>query len=643
MPPLKKSPLIQIFLPQTPRMRDLSNLQAQVRWRRPFDHPLHAVFALGKGMHLASQEADGSTEKIGRGCRVYCARHHQRCALLGLRGRWYSFGLVGSAPPTGSPSVGGSSVGSPAASELQLARQARSASAVSDYFVIHDAFGPRPQVPRPGPTGRDLEMRNLIEKYFSIPHHYVPLLRPRQDFLLHLPTTPFLTTSLLALASRYAYRAASNDYRELALSQASVTNEAIDRPIEFAQAMILLSYLEYGLGNVVNAAKLNKQAVDHVLQQGWHRLDEADGPACHDLSIGSAGGLIPRARSGWNGMGEETGRRVPGAAAGLHRYTDGRCEERRRIVWELWIQDLLLSITSGTPRYLAQSKFAIHFPKDPSNPAFPSQFYPLRIRSFMFLEEAMAFPTCLTQQIRDENTPKLTTLDVMIDNAIMQGYHTWSDAVQGMNDLDTKVEWLTVRTTCFMSLLVLNAAMIHLHHRYAIPNLHFNFNVCSVAPSASGLAALAAIATGTTPMSMSTETEPPLEIPASSVSKITTSSRSILTLFRDSQRAALAQAVPTLHAPEVELRGPADVTPAQMDDILRQSPFCGCSQVIASFGSAIEVATAGQKYQALAAYSNLETATHILKRLKSLWPVAGAYEEELTKCHTAVQSALESW
>ncbi|KAG8724242.1 hypothetical protein FRC12_024340 [Ceratobasidium sp. 428] len=141
------------------------------------------------------------------------------------------------------------------------------------------------------------------------------------------------------------------------------------------------------------------------------------------------------------------------------------------------------------------------------------------------------------------------------------------------------------------------------------------------------------------------ETDPPLQIPASSVSKITTSSRSILTLFRDSQRAALAQSVPpALHAPaDQELRGPADVTPAQMDDILRQSPFCGCSQVIASFGSAIEVATAGQKYQALAAYSNLETATHILKRLKSLWPVAGAYEEELTKCHTAVQSALESW
>jgi hypothetical protein len=142
--------------------------------------------------------------------------------------------------------------------------------------------------------------------------------------------------------------------------------------------------------------------------------------------------------------------------------------------------------------------------------------------------------------------------------------------------------------------------MIHLHHRYAIPNLHFNFNVCSVAPTASGLAALAAIANGSQPIQpTATDDTPPLEIPPTSVAKITTSSRSILTLFRDSQRAALAQSVlPTLHAPPQDATpGPADVTPAQMDDILRQSPFCGCSQVIACFGSAIEVATAGEKYQ----------------------------------------------
>lgn len=75
----------------------------------------------------------------------------------------------------------------------------------------------------------------------------------------------------------------------------------------------------------------------------------------------------------------------------------------------------------------------------------------------MFLEYAMAFPTCTTLLIREENTPRLRTLDTMIDNALLEGYHTWSDAVKGMLQEDTKVEWLTVRTTCFMSLLVLNA------------------------------------------------------------------------------------------------------------------------------------------------------------------------------------------
>ncbi|EUC64342.1 fungal specific transcription factor domain protein [Rhizoctonia solani AG-3 Rhs1AP] len=519
-----------------------------------------------------------------------------------------------------------SSTPSPSSDNLQLLRSPvaqSSPTSISDYFLLR---GSSPSVPRPRPTGRDLEIRNLIDKYFAIPHHFVPVLRPRHEFLLNLPTTHFLTTCILAFASRYAYRTSANDYRELALSQATVTNEATERPIEYAQAMLLLTYLEYGLGNVTNAASLNKQAIEHIVHLGWHTLDRADGPACTDIFQGAAGGLISLKR-GWNGIGNDpSGPEPPESQSATDKYKDNRCEERRRLVWELWIQDLLLSITSGTPRYLAESEFAVHFPRDTTNPAFPSLFYPLRIKSFIKYSEALM-------------------LDTFIDNASLEGLQTWSDAVKGMNDQDTKVEWQTVRTTCFMSLLVLNAAMIHLHHRYAIPNLHFNFNVCSVAPTASGLAALAAIANGSYPMQPTpTDDTPPLQIPPTSVAKITTSSRSILTLFRDSQRAALSQSIPTLHPPAGDaLTGPADVTPAQMDDILRQSPFCGCSQVIACFGSAIEVATAGEKYQALAAYSNLETATHILKRLKSLWPVAGAYEEELTKCHTAVQSALQDW
>ncbi|KAH7339504.1 hypothetical protein B0J17DRAFT_362644 [Rhizoctonia solani] len=261
---------------------------------------------------------------------------------------------------------------SPNNDNLQLLRSPpaqRSPSLFSDYFSLR---GSSPSVPRPRPTGRDLEIRSLIDKYFAIPHHFVPVLRPRQEFLLNLPTTHFLTTCILAFASRYAYRTSANDYRELALSQATVTNEATERPIEYAQAMLLLTYLEYGLGNVTNAANLNKQAVEHIVKQGWHTLDRADGPACTDIFQGSTGGLVSLKRS-WNGLGDDPSAPKPSESQNAtDKYTDNRCEERRRLVWELWIQDLLLSITSGTPRYLAESEFAVHFPRDTINPAFPS-------------------------------------------------------------------------------------------------------------------------------------------------------------------------------------------------------------------------------------------------------------------------------
>lgn len=99
------------------------------------------------------------------------------------------------------------------------------------------------------------------------------------------------------------------------------------------------------------------------------------------------------------------------------------------------------------------------------------------------------------------------------------------------------------------------------------------------------------------------------------------------------------------------------------EEILRHSPFCGCSQVIAAFGAALEVATANTKWQALAAQSNFDTARMVLTRLKRLWPVAEVFEGELLffacmivmmltvcvvpgeldKCHGAVHGALQVW
>lgn len=64
------------------------------------------------------------------------------------------------------------------------------------------------------------------------------------------------------------------------------------------------------------------------------------------------------------------------------------------------------------------------------------------------------------------------------------------------------------------------------------------------------------------------------------------------------------------------------------EDILRHSPFCGCSQVVAAFGAALEVATASSKWQAMAAESNFGTSKMVLQRVKRVWPVAAVFEGE---------------
>lgn len=82
---------------------------------------------------------------------------------------------------------------------------------------------------------------------------------------------------------------------------------------------------------------------------------------------------------------------------------------------------------------------------------------------------------------------------------------------------------------------------------------------------------------------------------------------------------------------------------AVTEEILMHSPFCGCSQVVAAFGAALEVATSDSKWQAIAAESNFGASKMVLQRLKRVWPVAAVFESELDKCHGAVQGALHLW
>ncbi|KAF9506420.1 hypothetical protein BS47DRAFT_433024 [Hydnum rufescens UP504] len=139
----------------------------------------------------------------------------------------------------------------------------------------------------------------------------------------------------------------------------------------------------------------------------------------------------------------------------------------------------------------------------------------------------------------------------------------------------------------FMAILMLHAASIHLHHLYAMPEVNFDVRACG-------------ITTG------------------SSMVEVLRAGRSDYYVQTPSQ-------------------------PIIAEDILRRSPFCGCSQVVAAFGAALEVATASNKWQAIAAESNFETSKMVLQRVGKIWPVASVFEQELDSCHGAIQGALEIW
>lgn len=117
-----------------------------------------------------------------------------------------------------------------------------------------------------------------------------------------------------------------------------------------------------------------------------------------------------------------------------------------------------------------------------------------------------------------------------------------------------------------------------------------------------------------------------------SLRKIVSASRALMALLHHDHNQSTVSTTTRLAASSTgsgATAGVLTVDPDMMmvtEDILRHSPFCGCSQVVAAFGSALEVATANTKWQALAAQSNFETARMVLTRLKRLWPVAAVFE-----------------
>lgn len=172
-----------------------------------------------------------------------------------------------------------------------------------------------------------------------------------------------------------------------------------------------------------------------------------------------------------------------------------------------------------------------------------------------------------------------------------------------------------------------HSASIHLHHLYAMPEVNFDLKVCGIT---TGFQLLELQQTNASDDYSENVFRP-------SLSKIVSSSRALMGLMRSAHKTSvLAMTQHTLPSTGISAHIPKSGVPnseeplAVTEDILRHSPFCGCSQVVAAFGAALEVATASSKWQAMAAESNFETSKMVLQRLKRVWPVAAVFEGQHT-------------
>lgn len=302
------------------------------------------------------------------------------------------------------------------------------------------------------------------------------------------------------------------------------------------------------------------------------------------------------------------------------------------------------------------------------------------------LVEALGFPPCQDEAQRQAQTERFETFDTLIDNLcvfmlvvqssvlinrfrMMEANLAWADCMKistgyGKRLANTPlgVQAAIGRELFFMTILMLHAyvstvfarvvcpsfaipylrASIHLHHLYAMPEVNFDLEVCGIA-TGFGLIEL---------QQRNGNSDYSTNVFKPSLGKIVTSSRRLMDLMRQSHKASVLtmehHTLPSIgiashmgsssnHLPDAE--DPVAVT----EEILTHSPFCGCSQVVAAFGAALEVATSESKWQAMAAESNFGTSKMVLQRLKRVWPVAAVFEDELDKCHGAVQGALQLW
>lgn len=152
---------------------------------------------------------------------------------------------------------------------------------------------------------------------------------------------------MLAMSLPNTLERTRTDYHIAALAILTSSPDITD-PLQHIQALLILAYLEHGLGDIQRASEFRTNAADFIVGWGWNLMDAYSTPPAN---FGVWGSLA----MAYSAVPEES----------FDEYADAK----RKAWWECWAVDILLEATGGIKRILVDTPIAVSIPQQPEDSA----------------------------------------------------------------------------------------------------------------------------------------------------------------------------------------------------------------------------------------------------------------------------------
>lgn len=250
----------------------------------------------------------------------------------------------------------------------------------------------------------------LAHQYLTTIHTFAPLLPSDEPELLE-----YLSTAPVALLVAVASLAQPEHETTFALPRAATLADL--------QAGLLAVHAAYGRGDAVSARGILKWCVDAIQALGWHNIDALD-----------------------------SNNQAP------QHLSDTQLNAIRRVWFEVWSLDVMLSVLMGSKAFLRTVTYAVNLPEEVNESG--TSPLSLRIRALSLLATCTVIPAGSSIV-----ASHLRTLAVIGQNIALLARETFvASAAATMSQGPREA---AAREQSFMASLIASAAIIYLYSAYA--------------------------------------------------------------------------------------------------------------------------------------------------------------------------------